>query len=181
MLLQANDSVVLLIDIQQRLAPAIANSQAVTDAAAWVLELAPQFNIPVLVTEQYPKGLGHTVPDLAALVSPEHIIEKIHFSAFQEVAVSQRLNRLQRHQVVVMGTETHVCVLQTVLDLISANYQVFVVEEAVGSRHFNNKTLALSRMQQAGAQIISKEMLAFEWLHKAGTDLFRHISQGWIR
>ncbi len=181
MLLQAKDSVVLLIDIQQRLAPAIADSQAVTDAAAWVLQLAPQFDIPVLVTEHYSKGLGHTLPSLAELVTQEQIFEKIHFSAFQASAVEQKLASLQRRQIVVIGTETHVCVLQTVLDLISGNYQVFVVEEAVGSRDLKNKALALSRMQQAGAQIISKEMLVFEWLHKAGTDFFRHISQGWIK
>lgn len=181
MLLQQADSLVLLIDIQSKLAPAIADHHDVEQAAAWVLQVALQLEVPVLATEQYPKGLGYTVPLLAELIPQHNMLQKMHFSAMREADVVAALNVSGRKQIVVIGTETHVCVLQTVMDLLAADYQVYVVTEAVGSRTAENKQLALSRMQQAGAWIISKEMLAFEWLNKAGTDTFRQISKGWIR
>ncbi|HAW94427.1 MULTISPECIES: hydrolase [unclassified Arsukibacterium] len=181
MLLQATDSMVLLIDIQQKLAPAISDTKQVEQAAAWVLQVALQLDIPLLATEQYPQGLGHTVPSLRELLPDDAVLEKIHFSAYREPAIVQRLQQLNRRQIVVIGTESHVCVLQSVLDLLAAGYQVFVVTEAVGSRTADNKRLALSRMQQAGCQIISKEMLAFEWLERADHDSFRQLSKGWIR
>lgn len=181
MLLNTNQSQVLLIDIQSRLAPAIFDSAAVVQAAAWVLQIASLCEVPVLATEQYPKGLGHTLPALLELLPEQVIFEKIHFSALKENAIAAAIAAKNRPQVVVIGTESHVCVLQSVMDLLAAGYQVFVVSEAVGSRTLENKRLALSRMQQAGAVIISQEMLAFEWLERAGTELFRQISKGWIR
>lgn len=181
MLIQAQQSQVLLIDIQSRLAPAIFDHAAVSQAAAWILQVASLCEVPVMATEHYPKGLGHTLPALAELIPSTAIYEKIHFSALREPAIVSALAQAQRPQVIVLGTEAHVCVLQTVMDLLAAKYQVFVVSEATGSRTSDNKQLALTRMQQAGAQIVSQEMLAFEWLEKAGTELFRQISKGWIR
>ena len=181
MLLKATDSLVLLIDLQQKLAPAISDAKQVEQAAAWVLQVALQLDIPLVATEQYPQGLGHTVVSLRELLADDAVMQKIHFSAYREPAIVQRLTQINRRQIVVIGTESHVCVLQTVLDLLTAGYQVFVVSEAVGSRTVENKQLALSRMQQAGCQIISKEMLAFEWLERADHDSFRQISKGWIR
>ncbi|MFC4653981.1 hydrolase [Rheinheimera marina] len=180
-LLNAGESLVLLVDIQQKLAPAIADGKAVEQAAAWVLQVALQLGVPLFATEQYPAGLGPTAATLAELVPEPAVLEKIHFSAFKEPYIRQRLAETGRRQLVVLGTETHVCVLQTALDALAAGYQVFVVVEAVGSRTEQNKGLALQRMQQAGVVLISKEMLAFEWLQRAGTDTFRQISKGWIR
>lgn len=180
MLVHANESLVMLIDIQSRLAPAIDGQQQVAAAAGWVLDVAALCQVPVLVTEHYPKGLGHTLAPLLEKITPEQILEKIHFSAWKEPAVRERLAQIGRRQIIILGTETHVCVLQTVLDLLADDYQVFVVTEAVGSRTAANKALALARMQQAGAVIISQEMLAFEWLERAGTDLFRQISKHYI-
>ncbi|HBN89617.1 hydrolase [Rheinheimera aquimaris] len=181
MLLKAEHSLVLLIDMQQKLSPAIFEHKEVEQAAAWVLQVAIQLDVPVWATEQYPQGLGPTVPALAELVQPAQMLQKMHFSALKEPHIASSLACAERKQVVVLGTETHVCVLQSVFDLLDLGYQVFVVTEAVGSRTEQNKQLALSRMQQAGAQIISKEMLAFEWLQCCGTDTFRQISKGWIR
>ncbi len=181
MLVKHTDSLVLLVDIQHKLAPVIEQSKEVEQAAAWVLQIALQLGVPILATEQYPQGLGATVPALAELV-PEHcVMEKIHFSALREPLIAERLKLSGKNQLVIIGTETHVCVLQTAVDALAAGYQVFIVEEAVGSRTEHNRQLALLRLQQAGAQIISKEMLAFEWLEKAGTEQFRTISKGWIR
>lgn len=181
MLLVAEQSLVLLIDMQQKLLPAIAEHKAVEQAAAWVLQVALQLDVPVWATEQYPQGIGPTVPALAELISVEQTLQKMHFSALKEPHIASSLACSGKKQVVVIGTEAHVCVLQSVLDLLELGYQVFVVIEAVGARTEQNKQLALSRMQQAGAQIISKEMLAFEWLERCGTDTFRQISKGWIR
>jgi nicotinamidase-related amidase len=181
MLVKQMDSLVLLIDMQEKLAPVIEQGKEVEQAAAWVLQIAVQLGVPILATEQYPQGLGVTLPALAELVPADHVMEKIHFSALREPLIAERLKLSGKTQLVIIGTETHVCVLQTAMDALAAGYQVFIVEEAVGSRTEQNRQLALLRLQQAGAQIISKEMLAFEWLDKAGTDNFRTISKGWIR
>ncbi|MDP5190772.1 hydrolase [Rheinheimera baltica] len=181
MLLQVQHSLVLLIDMQQKLAPAIFEHKDVEQAAAWVLQVALQLEVPVWATEQYPQGIGATLPTLAELIPEAQVLQKMHFSALKEAHIASSLACTERKQVVVLGIEAHVCVLQSVLDLLALGYQVFVVAEAVGSRTVQNKQLALSRMQQAGAQIISKEMLAFEWLECCGTDTFRQISKGWIR
>ncbi|WP_306519519.1 isochorismatase family protein [Rheinheimera sp.] len=181
MRLEREQSLVVLIDMQQKLAPAIHETTQVQQAALWVLEVAQQLHVPVFATEQYPQGLGETVPVLRHLIAPVHIFSKIHFSALREPDIRQVIQQQQRQQIVLIGTETHVCVLQTALDLLSSGYQVFVVAAAVGSRTIENKQLALSRLQQAGASIISLEMLAFEWLDKAGNDKFRTLNQGWIR
>ena len=181
MLIDRDQSLVLLIDIQQRLAPAIADNREIENAAAWVLQVALQLDVPVLATEQYPGGLGHTVPVLAELLPDDAVLEKIHFSAYKETAIRQRLAELERKQIIVLGTETHVCVLQSVLDMLAAGFQVYVVEDAVGSRDPLYKQQGLQRMQQAGAVIINREMLAFEWLECAGTETFKRIHQGWIR
>lgn len=180
MLLQAEQSLVLVIDIQQKLAPAIFETKDVEQAAAWVLQVAIQLEVPIWATEQYPQGLGSTLLSIAELVPETQVLQKMHFSALKEPHIVSSLALTGRKQIVILGTEAHVCVLQSVLDLLRLGYQVFVVAEAVGSRTAENKQLALNRMAQCGAQIISKEMLAFEWLECCGTDTFRQISKGWI-
>lgn len=181
MRLEAERSLVLIVDIQEKLAPVIVDSQQLLQAALWVLEVALQLKVPILATEQYPQGLGLTVPALRALLPDDAIFSKIHFSALREPHIQQAIASQQRRQIIVIGAESHVCVLQTALDLLSSGYQVFVVAAAVGSRNSNDKELALSRLQQAGASIVSLEMLAFEWLNKAGTTEFKKLLQGWIR
>ena len=181
MRLEAQQSLVLVVDIQHKLAPAIVQSDQLQQAALWVLQVATQLKIPVLATEQYPQGLGETVPELRALLPKQAIFSKIHFSALREAPIQQAIAAQQRRQIILIGTESHVCVLQTALDLLSAGYQVFVVETAVGSRTLKDKRLALGRLQQAGVVIVSLEMLAFEWLDKAGTPEFNTLLKGWIR
>lgn len=179
--ISATHSLLLTIDIQGRLAPAINQAESVVAAADKLLKVARELQIPSIITEQYPQGLGPTVAALQGHTQYAQCYEKIHFSAYREQAFVQLLSNQQRKQVVVMGTETHVCVLQTVLDILQAGYQVFVVNEAVGSRTPANKNLGLQRMAAAGATIVSVEMVLFEWLERAGTDNFRHISKTYIR
>lgn len=181
MKLEPSQSLVLLIDIQSKLAPAIADHALVLAAAEWVLQVAAQLQIPCLATEQYPEGLGHTVPQLQSYFQPEHILPKIHFSALLAEDVRQHLQQQGRQQLVLLGTESHVCVLQTALDAKAAGYQVFLVEDAIGSRNPHHKELAMQRLQQAGCVIICREMLVFEWLQQGGTPEFRQLLQGWIR
>ena len=120
------------------------------------------------------------MPVLRGLLPDECIVEKIHFSAVPEQRLLQAPGG-DRAQFVVAGTEAHVCVQQTVLDLLAIGRRVFVVEEAVGSRRSADKALALARMRAHGADIVSREMVAFEWLRQAGSDLFREISREFLR
>jgi len=179
MKLDAHRSVLLIIDLQERL-PAIDEGESVVNHAAWLIGVARQLGVPVLLTEQYPQGLGQTAPRVAELVQPEERIEKIHFSAVAEGNLLTH-PEAQRKQWVICGTESHVCVQQTVLDLLAAGRQVSVVEEAVGSRQARDKTLALARMRQHGADIVSREMVAFEWLNQANTPDFRAVLKAFIR
>ena len=180
-LLTADRSLLLLIDLQSKLAPAIHNNAEVEQHCRWLVEVARELAVPVLATEQYPQGLGVTVPTVLALLKSEEILEKIHFSAYKEPHIQAALADAGRRQIILCGTETHVCVLQTALDLVAAGYQVYLVAEACGSRRDSDKQLALGRLQQAGVVIVSREMVAFEWLQRAGTAQFRQISKGWLR
>lgn len=180
MLMRTDRSVLLLIDLQERLSPAIHEGAQVLDNALWLTRVAQRLAVPVICTEQYPQGLGPTLPALRTLLPETAMVEKIHFSAVPEGGIFAAPGG-DRAQFVVTGTETHVCVQQTVLDLLAAGRQVFVVNEAVGSRRPRDKELALQRMQQNGAEIVSREMVAFEWLEKANTPLFRDVLKRFIR
>lgn len=180
-LLTADRSLLLLIDLQSKLAPAIHNNAEVEQHCRWLVEVARELAVPVLATEQYPQGLGVTVPSVLALLKSEEILEKIHFSAYKEPHIQAAFADVGRRQIILCGTETHVCVLQTALDLVAAGYQIYLVAEACGSRRDSDKQLALGRLQQAGVVIVSREMVAFEWLQRAGTAQFRQISKGWLR
>lgn len=180
MLINAEDSILLVIDLQTRLLPAIHEGENVLNHATWMVDVAQALQLPVLATEQYPQGLGLTQADLRARFQAEQIIEKIHFSAVTEGVLLQH-PLAQRSQWIVVGTEAHVCVQQTVLDLLAEGLDVFVVEEAVGSRKVQDKALALERMRQNGAEIVSREMVAFEWLEKANTTEFKTILKQFLR
>jgi len=180
MLIDARNSTLLVVDVQGRLVPAIAGWQSLLDHVVWLIRVARRMEIPVLACEQYPQGLGPTHPDVAAELPAGSIAGKLHFSA-----VAGACHGLDQpggpSQLVVCGMETHVCVMQTVMELLAGGRQVFVVEEAVGSRRDSDKMLALARMREAGASIVSREMVAFEWLRKADSDLFREISRNFLR
>ncbi len=180
MLLKACESTLLVIDIQEKLFPAIQDNTAMAEHSRWLLQVAQRVGVPVLLTEQYSKGLGPTVATLREGIEEAAIVEKLHFSAARDGELFKRAGG-ERRQFVVCGSETHVCVLQTVLELLDRGNQVFVVEEAVGSRRASDKALGLARMQQAGASIVSREMVAFEWMEQAGTELFRSVSREFIR
>ena len=180
MLIDARDSALLVVDVQGKLVPAIAGWQSLLDQVVWLIRVARKLGIPVMACEQYPQGLGPTHPAVAAELPDGCTAGKLHFSA-----VAGACHGLDQAggpgQYVICGMETHVCVLQTVMELLAAGKQVFVVEEAVGSRRDADKALALARMRQAGASIVSREMVAFEWLRRADSDVFREVSKAFLR
>ncbi|KPD21939.1 hydrolase [Idiomarina abyssalis] len=181
MLLSAKDSLLLIVDAQERLLPAIHQRDVVTSRMRWLGEIAMQLDLPILITEQYPKGLGYTVDSLQEIIEAARVVEKTHFSALRDDTFRDVLSEYNKKHVVIMGMETHVCVLQTAIELQESGYQVFLPADTVGSRRPTDKESAIERMRSAGVEIITSEMAAFEWLEKAGGDTFRHISRNWLK
>lgn len=180
MLIGANRSTLLVVDVQGKLVPTISGWQGLLDQVIWLIRVARRLDIPVLACEQYPKGLGPTHPAVAGELPAGCIAGKRHFSAV--AGACHGLDQpAEVAQYVICGMETHVCVLQTVMELLASGRQAFVVAEAVGSRRDVDKALALARMREAGASIVSREMVAFEWLRRADTDAFRDISKRFLR
>lgn len=180
MLIRPTTSMLLHIDHQERLLPAIDGAAAVVDNAVWLTRIARRLGIPIGATLQYPQGLGGFPPALADLLLPGETVDKVHFSALREDGLTL-IKGIERPQIVVTGCEAHVCVLQTTLDLLADGKEVFLVADAAGSRRAGDKALAVERMRQAGVVIVSREMVAFEWLECAGTDVFREISREFLR
>jgi nicotinamidase-related amidase len=181
MLIDAEKSCLLVVDVQERLIPAIHDGERVIHNIGWLMRIAAELEVPVLMSEQYPRGLGHTVAELRELVDGEEIVEKIHFSCAAAPECRRRLDVLGREQVVVTGVEAHVCVLQTALGLLRDGFEVYVVADATSSRRAADAELALERLRHDGVRVVGREMVAFEWLHQAGTDRFRDVSQRFLR
>lgn len=169
-------SVGVVIDIQERLFPHIHDHDALAVRCAMLIKGLRILDVPMLVTEQYVKGLGPTIPSIAEALGTFEPREKITFSCCGDGVFEGDLLSRTRHQVIVMGIETHVCVLQTVLDLLASGNQVMVIEDCVSSRRPSDKLVAIERMRQAGAVISTAESVLFELLRKAGTDTFKQIS-----
>ena len=177
MLIDAAASCLLVIDIQERLAPAIGQIDQIVDRCLILLQAADRLSVPILASEQYPKGLGPTIDPVAERVPAGATIEKTEFSAAANPALRARLAELGRPQIVVCGVEAHVCVLQTVLDLCQAGYSVAVVQDGCGSRRAENATAAFVRMNRHGAEMVTSEMVIFEWLRRADSPNFREVSK----
>lgn len=182
MLLSAERSALVIVDVQERLMPAVVESDRILRNIDVLLKAAGELKVPVLVSEQYPKGLGATVAAVrdalpADSVAKDLVIEKITFSCAGEPAFMDRLVGLGRKQIVLVGAETHVCVLQTALQVAAAGFDVFLVADACSSRTVANAELAIARMRANGVEIVSTEMVIFEWMERAGTPSFKIISQ----
>jgi nicotinamidase-related amidase len=169
-LLQAERSLLLVIDFQGRLMPAISDGPALVANARRLIDAAALLDVPVLATEQNPRGLGPTLPELRP-VDETVILDKMTFDATRSPGLLARLPA--EATVVVTGCEAHVCVLQTVLGLREAGRAVYVVRDAVGSRRPESKEAGLERMARHGAEIVTTEMVVFEWLASAEHPRFR--------
>jgi nicotinamidase-related amidase len=177
MLLEAARSSLLLVDIQERLAPAIHDGSALIERARILLAAADRLRIPITVTEQYPQGLGPTDARLLPLPHEARIFAKTCFSATREPAIRTHLDGLHRPQLVVAGMEAHICVLQSALELQESGFDVFVCADATGSRRVSSRDLGLARLRDRGVDVVDVEMVLFEWLGAAGTDTFRELSR----
>jgi nicotinamidase-related amidase len=168
------DTALLVIDVQEKLVPKIVGADAVVRNIAFLIDGAKLLDLPVTATEQYPKGLGATVPELAKRV-PERP-DKVAFSCCAIPSVVDGLHRGARPKVVLAGIETHVCVLQSALDLLAGGFRVYVAADAVGSRYPIDHDLGLRRMEQAGAILTTSEACVFEWAGGADHPQFKKVS-----
>lgn len=175
MLIRREQSLLFVVDIQEKLAPAILNADAVVANATKLIHAAKHLNVPILASEQYPKGLGGTVPELREILPPDALFGKTHFSCLGEPGVAARLQQYQRRQIIICGMEAHVCVLQTAMDIKAAGFTSIVVADAVSSRLVESYDLGLARMREAGVAIVSTEMVLFEWIGQAGTPEFKAL------
>jgi nicotinamidase-related amidase len=166
-------SVLVLIDFQERLMKAIDGADEVVANAGRLLSAAEQLEVPVLMTEQNPKGLGPTTPELARPDGAVPVVAKMEFDACLASGVVDALPA--GHHIVVTGCEAHVCVLQTVLGLLGRSRRVYVAADAIGSRRPENREAALRRMERAGAEIVTTEMVIFEWLGTAEHPAFKSV------
>lgn len=176
MLMSAAQSVLVVVDVQERLCPVMDDPRRVLYNGARLLRGAALLDVPVLCTEQYPKGLGPTMIDLRELLPEGAVIEKTAFGSMGEAAFRHALSRYGRTQIVLCGTEAHICVLQTALGLRAVDFEVFMVADAVGSRRPESERVALDRARDAGCSIVTTEMVLFEWLGDKSNPRFRDVS-----
>ena len=171
-----HETVAVVIDIQEKLLPHIHEGDIILQNSLKLIEGLQILSIPILVTQQYTKGLGDTVPSIIQKFVEFRYIEKVSFSCYDEEDFVEKVSALERPNIILCGIETHVCVLQTCIDLLLAGYIPVIVEDCVSSRKPNDKRVAIERMRQEGAQITTFESLLFELTRQAGNDAFKRIS-----
>jgi nicotinamidase-related amidase len=173
--LRANNSVLIVVDVQDKLLAKIPTAAGLVRDAGFLLDVAALLNVPVRATEQYPKGLGPTTPELARRLG-QPPVAKTAFSCCGAGTLLEELEMLQRPCVVLVGMETHVCVAQTALDLIEAGLHVFLPIDALGTRFAVDHDTALRRLERAGAEPTTVEAVAFEWLGDSAHPQFKAAS-----
>lgn len=178
-LISRAQSQLLVVDIQGRLHPAMSAGEPMLERAVTLLRCATALAVPVLMSEQYPKGLGPTVPEIVAAAPSAEIFSKMTFSCARDPGLSGAIKTLRadgRDQIVICGIEAHVCVAQTALDLAATGAEIFVVADAIASRRPQDRQAAVARFGLAGITVVTTEMVVFEWLERAGSDEFRSVS-----
>lgn len=174
-MLHADTAAVVAIDLQEKLLPTIEDADRVVQRAGRLLHFARELRLPILWTEQYPKGLGATVPAIAAPLEGLQPIEKTVFGCMAHAPFHDALQQTQRRQLLLTGIEGHICVMQTALGALGEDYDVFIVRDAVGSSSGDELEAGLARMERAGATIVTAQMAMFELLREAGTPEFKRV------
>lgn len=172
--LNQEDVILVIIDLQERLMPAMSDREKVYKNTRILLETAQQLQIPVIVSEQYPKGLGATVPEIKEVLADYKYMEKTSFSACE--GLKELLSDSDRKTLIIVGSETHVCVYQTVRDMIQEGYHVHLVKDAVCSRFAINHDNGLELMRDTGAVITNTETVIFDLFKVAGSPAFKAVS-----
>ena len=169
--IHSESSTLILIDLQGRLMPAIDQGEAILNQCIRIAKIAQLLEIPIIGTEQSPKSLGSNIESIKSFCSKT--ISKEHFNACADGLITAIPD--DRRQCILMGCETHVCLMQTALKLIDEGFDVSVVVDGVGSRRALDKQIALDRLHVAGARLITAEMLGFEWLKSAQNPVFKEV------
>ena len=180
MLLEHARSQLLVVDVQDRLTPVVQHGEHMIERCVILLKAARRLAIPALISEQYKKGLGPTVPQLNDIKGDTLVFEKAHFSCAADPQIRAHVSEIAaqgRNQIVICGAEAHVCVLQSALGFRAEGLEVFVVADAVSSRRDQSIDLATKRLRDAGVGIINTEMAVFEWLYISGTEDFKALSK----
>jgi nicotinamidase-related amidase len=175
--LERDRTALVVVDFQEAFRPAVAEFDRVARSAGLLVQGANVLDIPVLVTEQYPKGLGRTVPEVADHLDGVTPVEKVCFSAAGSDEFVERLRETGRDQILLCGIESHICVSQTADDLLQQGHAVHVAEDAVTSRTEENRRLGLHKMEREGAVLTSVETALFELLRAGGTPEFKAVQQ----
>ncbi len=174
-MLSLDQTALIVVDFQEKLLPKIFNAQAIVPQAIKLIRFARELDIPLLVTEQYPKGLGATVPELVEELGGKLPLTKTSFGCFGADGFVAALRNLGRTQLLITGIEAHVCVMQTVLAALENGYGVFVVKDATGSRNISDFEAGLARMSRHGAELVTTEMAMFEILRDAAKPEFKKV------
>ena len=177
MRLESSSSVLVVIDIQGKLSRIVHQSELMIKNTSILIQGMKALGVPVLVTEQYPQGIGRTIDEIAVLVQGDPLFEKDSFSCCGLDTFNVALQNLGRKQILLCGIETHVCVFQTAMDLVNAGYEVHLVTDAVSSRTKENRDLAIAKMQSLGVVPTGTEMALFELLKYSNAEKFRTISK----
>lgn len=172
-LLSKEGAALVIIDIQEKLFPHMAEKEQIAQNVAKLVRFAEIMKIPIVVTEQYPKGLGRTIPELRKLISGIQPIEKVEFNCFGSEEFRETLGKLEAKTLIITGMESHICVAQTAIDGLGNGYAICIVADAVSSRSLSDKAIAIERMGRIGVTLVSTEMLIYELLEKAGTPEFK--------
>ena len=177
MLLDSSSSSLLIVDVQEKLFKKISEFKELENFILTIIKICSKLEIPIVLSEQYPKGLGKTIPSIINELKsyPVKTLEKTTFSCFP--SNSNLDNFIETKQIILVGIETHICILQTALDLKESGYNVYVVKEGVGSRNKNDKELATKRMMQANVEIIGFEMMLFELIKNSNNIHFKELSK----
>jgi len=178
MRIKLEDSLLLIIDVQEKLFTHISNNRTLLENTIKLIKGIKVLNLPIIVTEQYTKGLGSTLEEIKSELGNEYKpYEKMTFSCCKEEIFLDRLSKINRKNIIICGIETHVCVLQTVVDLLGSGFNPIVVEDCVSSRKENDKNIAIKRMYKENAIITTYESILLELCVKAGTETFKLISK----
>lgn len=176
MRIECGETAVIAIDYQERLVPVMNNSENWLDRSVLLLKGLAAMKLPIILTQQYTKGLGETVSDVRYIDGMPEGIEKISFSCIMNQQISKKLDRMNVDNVILCGCEAHICVLQTAIDLISEGYDVYIAADCVASRNETDKQYAITRAVQEGVKITSAEAILYELMQSSSHESFKYIS-----
>lgn len=173
-----NNSALIIIDIQSKLFPFISNYEELEKRCLKLIQGIQIFELPIIITEQYPKGIGNTIESIVQQLGNSYKpIEKLHFSCCGSKEFLEKINKLNKQNLIIIGIEAHVCVMQTTLDLLNLNYSSYIIQDCISSRNLNDKNIAIERLRQAGAIVTTYESILFEICKMSGTNEFKEISK----